>query len=165
MRPVGGMRPHLHHLGGVRLTAALHVDDGWLMLQQDKAEDFVIATGVQYSVREFIEAACAKLGLRVEWRGAGTDEEGVVVEVQDKGLDLVDGLVGQAIIRIDPRYFRPTEVESLLGDASKAREKLGWEPRTGFGELVGEMMEQDLDSARRFKMLRDAGYNVSMVHE
>ena len=142
-----------------------YVEMQWLMLQQDQAEDFVIATGVQYSVREFIDAACAELGLRLEWRGSGTDEEGVVVGVQDKGLDLSDSLLGRTIVRIDPRYFRPTEVETLLGDPSKAKDKLGWEPRTTFGELVSEMMEHDLDSARRFKLLRDAGYEVSLVNE
>lgn len=142
-----------------------YVEMQWLMLQQDQADDFVIATGVQYSVREFIDASCAELGMRLEWRGSGTDEEGVVVEVQDKGLDLADDLMGRTIVRIDPRYFRPTEVETLLGDPSKAKEKLGWVPQTSFGELVSEMMEHDLDSARRFKLLRDAGYDVSLINE
>ena len=137
----------------------------WLMLQQDEPEDFVIATGVQYSVREFIEAACAELGIVVEWRGTGTDEVGVVVTVEDRGLGLTTDLLGNTIVRIDPTYFRPTEVETLLGDPSKAKEKLGWEPTTEFSELVTEMMEYDLDQARRFKLVRDAGHEVALVNE
>lgn len=142
-----------------------YVEMQWLMLQQEQADDFVIATGVQYSVREFIDASCAELGITLEWRGHGTEEEGVVAAVDDRGLNLMEGLEGRTIIRIDPRYFRPTEVETLLGDPSKAKEKLGWAPRITFADLVTEMMGHDLDQARRFKLLRDSGYDVALVNE
>ncbi|HCX32172.1 MAG TPA: GDP-mannose 4,6-dehydratase, partial [Rhodocyclaceae bacterium] len=99
-----------------------YVEAQWLMLQQERPEDFVIATGVQHSVREFVEAAAGELGMRIRWQGQGVDEIGY--------------LDGRGIVRVDPRYFRPTEVETLLGDATKAREKLGWTPRITFDELV-----------------------------
>jgi GDPmannose 4,6-dehydratase len=112
------------------------VEAQWLMLQQPQAEDFVIATGEQHSVREFVEAAGQQLGLRIVWRGQGVDEHGLDADTQ------------RVIVRIDPRYFRPAEVETLLGDASLARQKLGWSPRTSFAELVREMAEADLRLAR-----------------
>jgi GDPmannose 4,6-dehydratase len=112
------------------------VEAQWLMLQQPQAEDFVIATGEQHSVREFVEAAGQQLGLRIVWRGQGVDEHGLDADTQ------------KVIVRIDPRYFRPAEVETLLGDASLARQKLGWSPRTSFAELVREMAEADLRLAR-----------------
>ncbi|MEM1143577.1 MAG: GDP-mannose 4,6-dehydratase [Pseudomonadota bacterium] len=142
-----------------------YVEMQWLMLQQDAAEDFVIATGVQYSVREFINASCQKLGITLEWTGSDVDETGTVARVDSSHEDLASDLVGKTIVRIDPRYFRPTEVETLLGDPTKAKEKLGWVPRTSFDELVSEMMDHDLDSARRFKLLRDSGYDVAIVNE
>jgi len=107
----------------------------WLMLQQQEADDFVIATGEQYSVREFVEIGCKKLGMSVTWQGAGVDE---------KGYDAN----GQCIVAVDPQYFRPTEVETLLGDASKAKQLLGWEPEISFDELVTEMVEYDLAEAK-----------------
>ena len=107
----------------------------WLMLQQEEADDFVIATGEQYSVREFVEIGCKKLGMSVTWQGAGVDE---------KGYDTN----GQCIVAVDPQYFRPTEVETLLGDASKAKQLLGWEPEITFDELVTEMVEYDLAEAK-----------------
>ncbi|MDC9721000.1 MAG: GDP-mannose 4,6-dehydratase, partial [Gammaproteobacteria bacterium] len=107
----------------------------WLMLQQDEADDFVIATGEQYSVREFVEIGCKKLGMSVAWKGEGVDE---------KGYDAN----GQCIVAVDPQYFRPTEVETLLGDASKAKQLLGWEPEISFDELVTEMIEYDLAEAK-----------------
>jgi GDPmannose 4,6-dehydratase len=107
----------------------------WLMLQQEEADDFVIATGEQYSVREFVEIGCKKLGMSVTWQGAGVDE---------KGYDAN----GQCIVAVDPQYFRPTEVETLLGDASKAKQLLGWEPEISFDELVTEMVEYDLAEAQ-----------------
>jgi len=107
----------------------------WLMLQQEEADDFVIATGEQYSVREFVEIGCNKLGMSVTWQGAGVDE---------KGYDTN----GQCIVAVDPQYFRPTEVETLLGDASKAKQLLGWEPEITFDELVTEMVEYDLAEAK-----------------
>jgi GDPmannose 4,6-dehydratase len=107
----------------------------WLMLQQEEADDFVIATGEQYSVREFVEIGCKKLGMSVSWQGAGVDE---------KGYDAN----GQCIVAVDPQYFRPTEVETLLGDASKAKQLLGWEPEISFDELVTEMVAYDLAEAK-----------------
>src|SRR6185503_3782429 len=112
----------------------------WLMLQQSAPEDFVIATGEQHSVREFIEAAAAELGIALAWKGSGPDEVGAVAG-NTKGWPLQPG---QTVVRIDARYFRPTEVDSLLGDASKARAKLGWAPRIGFRKLVAEMVREDL---------------------
>ncbi len=129
-----------------------YVEMQWLMLQQDYAEDFVIATGVQYSVREFVETAAAEIGLIITWKGKGVDEKGFDVH-------------GKCIVAIDPRYFRPTEVESLLGDASKAREKLGWTPKITFNELVSEMMREDMKSAERDELVKKYGYAAYNRHE
>ncbi|MCX2980996.1 GDP-mannose 4,6-dehydratase [Halieaceae bacterium IMCC14734] len=142
-----------------------YVEMQWLMLQQDLAEDFVIATGVQYSVREFIQASCSELGLQLEWRGEGIEETATVIRVEERGLGLTDGLLGKTIMRVDPRYFRPTEVETLLGDPTKAKEKLGWTPQITFADLVAEMISHDLDNAKRFKLLQDHGYEVSLIEE
>jgi len=125
----------------------------WLMLQQDEPDDFVIATGRQYSVRDFVAAAGSLLDMKIEWRGEGVDEIGV------------DTLSGRTLVRVDPRYFRPTEVETLLGDATKARQKLGWSPEVGFAELVSEMVKEDLDDARRDAMIAKEGYRVYDHHE
>jgi GDPmannose 4,6-dehydratase len=129
-----------------------YVEMQWLMLQQEQAEDFVIATGVQYSVRDFIEAAAQELGISLEWRGQGVDQGGY-----DHS--------GKCLVRIDPSYFRPTEVPSLLGEAAKAREKLGWKPKTSFKQLVAEMVKADLEAASREKLVRDHGYNVLAYQE
>lgn len=122
----------------------------WLMMQQDEPEDFVIATGRQYSVRDFIDKAAKNLGLTLDWSGAGLDETATVTAAHDD-----DGkrLIGQTIVRVDPRYFRPAEVETLLGDAAKARETLGWEPVISFDALVAEMVSSDLAVARRDRTL------------
>ncbi len=125
----------------------------WLMLQQQIPEDFVIATGKQYSVRDFVVAAGARLGMRIEWRGEGVDEVGI------------DAVSGKTLVRVDPRYFRPTEVETLLGDATKAREKLGWVAEVGFPELVADMVESDLKVAKRDAMVAKEGYTVYSHHE
>jgi GDPmannose 4,6-dehydratase len=125
----------------------------WLMLQRDVAEDFVIATGKQFSVRHFVEAAGALLDMKIEWRGKGIDEIGV------------DTLTGRTLVRVDPRYFRPTEVETLLGDASKAREKLGWSAEVSFADLVAEMVANDLDLAKRDALVSSEGYRVYRHHE
>jgi GDPmannose 4,6-dehydratase len=125
----------------------------WLMLQQTEPEDFVIATGEQHSVREFVTKAASELGLDLEWMGSGTDEHGV-----EKGT-------GRTIIKVDPRYFRPTEVETLLGDPSKARAKLGWAPEVPFDELVKEMVEEDLASARRDALVAREGFKTYRYHE
>ena len=129
-----------------------YVEMQWLMLQQDHAEDFVIATGVQYSVRDFIEAAAGEVGIHLDWRGEG---------VEEKGYDAN----GKCIVAVDSRYFRPTEVESLLGDATKAREKLGWTPQISFKELVSEMMREDLKSAERDELVKRHGYAAYAYHE
>src|SRR4051812_43262209 len=129
-----------------------YVEMMWLMLQQQQAEDFVIATGEQYSVRHFVEAACKEIGVKVKWKGEGVDE---------KGYDEA----GKCIVAVDPRYFRPTEVETLLGDATKARTKLGWKPRIKFTELVSEMMREDLKAAERDELVKKHGYDAYDFHE
>lgn len=129
-----------------------YVEMQWLMLQQDVAEDFVIATGVQYSVREFVNAAAQEIGLSIRWDGHGVDE---------KGFDAK----GKCVVAVDPRYFRPTEVETLLGDASKAKEKLGWTPKISFQELVSEMMREDLKAAERDELVRRHGFTTPNYHE
>ena len=129
-----------------------YVEMQWLMLQQEKPEDFVIATGVQYSVRDFVNAAARELGIRITWQGQGVDETGT-----DHN--------GKAIVKVDPRYFRPTEVETLLGDPTKAREKLGWTPQTSFAELVAEMVREDLKSAERDELVKKHGYEAFDYHE
>jgi GDPmannose 4,6-dehydratase len=129
-----------------------YVEMQWLMLQQDQPEDFVIASGVQYTVRYFIELAAEELGISIQWRGQGVDE---------KGFDPS----GKCIISVDPRYFRPSEVESLLGDASKAHRKLGWKPTITFNELVKEMVLEDLKSAQRDELVKQNGFTVFDYHE
>ncbi len=125
----------------------------WLMLQQDVPEDFVIATGKQYSVREFVVAAGSLLDMKIEWQGEGAEECGI------------DSVTGRKLIRVDPRYFRPTEVETLLGDATKALEKLGWVAETTFAELVAEMVESDMQLAQRDALVAREGYRVYSHHE
>lgn len=125
-----------------------YVEMMWLMLQQDKPEDFVIATGRQYSVRHFVELAAAELDMSIRWEGEGVEEMGILASTANP--DLQD-LIGNAIVRLDPRYFRPAEVETLLGDASKAAERLGWRPKTQFTELVSEMVAADLVEAQHEK--------------
>jgi GDPmannose 4,6-dehydratase len=140
-----------------------YVEMQWLMLQQDKPEDYVIATGRQYSVRYFVELAARELGIEIAWQGEGVNERGVIASVTgDKAPGVV---IGQPIVAIDPQYFRPTEVDTLLGDPGKARERLGWEPRTSFEAMVQEMVEADLDTARRHKLLASHGYNVAISME
>ena len=129
-----------------------HVEMQWLMLQQEQPEDFVIATGVQYSVRDFVNAAAEELGIKVRWEGQGVDEKGYDVE-------------GKCIVAVDPRYFRPTEVEILLGDSTKARKKLGWAPKITFGELVAEMVREDLKSAECDELIKRHGYKSMDYHE
>jgi GDPmannose 4,6-dehydratase len=134
----------------------------WMMLQQAQAEDFVIATGVQYSVRQFVERAAAELGITLRFEGSGEGEIGVVAQVQGQRAKCKPGDV---IVRVDPRYFRPTEVETLLGDPSKAKAKLGWTPTTRFDELVREMVEADYASARRDSLVKLAGFQAYDHHE
>jgi len=135
----------------------------WLMLQQDAPEDFVIATGVQYSVRQFIEWSAAELGVTLQFKGGGAAETGIVVEVdRDKAPAIKEGDV---IVRIDERYYRPTEVESLLGDPSKAKIKLGWLPEVGAQEMCKEMILADLEQAKRQSLLKAHGYEVNVTLE
>ncbi len=131
----------------------------WMMLQQDKPEDFVIATGVQYSVRQFIEWSAAELGVTLRFEGSGVEERAIVEKIEgDKAPALK---VGQTIVAIDPRYFRPSEVETLLGDPAKAKEKLGWVPEITVQEMCSEMVAADLATARRDAMLKREGYKIS----
>jgi GDPmannose 4,6-dehydratase len=130
-----------------------YVEMQWLMLQQSQAEDFVIATGRQFSVRQFVEIAAAELGMNIRWSGSGVEERGF------------DRSTGNCIVAVDPRYFRPTEVETLLGDASKARSKLGWEPRISFEQLVREMVLEDHAIAKRDSIIQEHGYRPMAHHE
>jgi GDPmannose 4,6-dehydratase len=125
----------------------------WMILQQETPDDFVIATGKQFSVREFVVAAGSLLDMKIEWQGKGVDEVGI------------DTKTGRTYVRVDPRYFRPTEVETLLGDATKARKKLGWSPEVSFPELVAEMVQSDLDLAKRDSLVASEGYQVFNHHE
>ncbi len=134
----------------------------WMMLQQDEPKDYVIATGVQYSVREFIEKAAACLGITLRWQGAGVDEVGIVDSLSVQYLALRTGSV---LVRIDPRYFRPAEVETLLGDPGKAKRDLGWGPEITLDEMVGEMVAHDLEHARRHSLLKCSGYDISLTRE
>jgi GDPmannose 4,6-dehydratase len=139
-----------------------YVEMQWLMLQQQKAEDFVIATGVQYSVRQFIEFAAKELGITVRFEGEGDKEIGIVESV--KG-DKAKCKSGDVIVKVDPRYFRPTEVETLLGDPTKAKEKLGWTPKTTLKELVAEMVQSDYTAAKRDSLVKQAGFQAYDHHE
>lgn len=125
----------------------------WLMLQQETPDDYVIATGEQHSVREFVEASAKELGIAIQWEGQG---------VQEKGINMANG---KTVVAVDPRYFRPTEVETLLGDPAKAKEKLGWEPKIGFEDLVREMTRADLEEAKRDELCQRAGFRVNTYAE
>jgi GDPmannose 4,6-dehydratase len=134
-----------------------YVEMQWLMLQQAQPEDFVIATGVQYSVRDFVNAAAQELGMNLRWEGQGVDEKGYWTNGPAAG--------NKAIVAVDPRYFRPAEVETLLGDPTKAKQKLGWTPKTTFAELVAEMAREDLKSAERDELIKKHGYPAMNYHE
>jgi GDPmannose 4,6-dehydratase len=136
----------------------------WLMLQQDKPEDFVIATGVQFSVRQFIEKTASELGMQIRWEGEGVHE--VCYWLNRHCDERSDAAIQEVpVIRIDPRYFRPTEVETLLGDPTKAKEKLGWVPEITLDEMVQEMVTVDLADSRRHALLRQHGFKVSLSIE
>ncbi len=140
-----------------------YVEMQWLMLQQDQAEDFVIATGVQYSVRDFVDAAAKELGMTICWEGQGVDEKGYVLpSPPGRGAG---GEGEKCIVAVDPRYFRPTEVETLLGDPGKAKQKLGWTPKITFAELVAEMVREDLKAAERDELVKKHGYKTMDYHE
>lgn len=135
-----------------------YVEMQWLMLQQDQAEDFVIATGIQHTVRDFVNVAAEELGIQIVWKGDGINEVGMMEP-------FYKNLKPRIIVRVDPRYFRPTEVESLLGDPTKARQKLGWEPKISFKELVSEMVREDIKSAERDELVKKHGYPAFDYHE
>ena len=135
----------------------------WMMLQQDKPEDFVIATGVQYSVRQFVQWSAAELGIDLEFKGSGEDEEGIVTKIS--GGNAPGIAVGDVIVKVDPRYFRPAEVETLLGDPSNAKVKLGWIPEITVQEMCAEMVRADLQEAKRIKLLKDHDYDISLQLE
>jgi GDPmannose 4,6-dehydratase len=156
------------------------VEAQWLMLQQPEPEDFVIATGKQYSVRRMVETAAGELGVRLRWQGEGADEVGIVDSISSPESRVLSpeckttpdpseqhsGVKsGQVIVRIDRRYFRPAEVETLLGDPTKAKQKLGWEAKTSFEELVSEMVRADLEGARRDELVKKHGYQAFDYHE
>jgi GDPmannose 4,6-dehydratase len=144
-----------------------YIEMQWLMLQQQKPDDYVIATGRQHSVREFVELAAGDLGISLRWEGEGIHETGIVDDVEVKGeKEKIKGpKVGDVIVRVDPRYFRPTEVESLLGDPKKAKRELGWEPRISFAELVKEMVLADLEVAKRDALVEKHGFRIFSYHE
>lgn len=151
-----GLQDHLY-LGNLNALrdwghAKDYVEMQWLMLQQEEPEDFVIATGTQHSVRDFVNIAAAELGITMSWSGEGVDEKGYD---QD----------GRCLVSVDPRYFRPTEVETLLGDSTKANTKLGWRPRISFEELVKEMVREDLRSTERDELIKRHGYPTNDFHE
>lgn len=135
----------------------------WLMLQQEQAEDFVIATGVQYSVKQFIQMAAAELGITLRFEGSGADARGVVEAVTGDKAPAVK--VGDVLVTVDPRYFRPTEVETLLGDPSRAKERLGWVPETTLEEMIKEMVASDFEQAQRHALLKKHGFNVAVSRE
>ena len=139
-----------------------YVEMQWMMLQQSEPEDFVIATGVQYSVRQFVDRAARELGIAIDWIGTGVDEVGVVSSVSNPDVKLQPGT---KIVSVDPRYFRPTEVETLLGDPTKALVKLGWSPTTTFEELVVEMVREDYKEAKRDNVVKTAGFKTFNYHE
>lgn len=143
-----------------------YVEAMWMMLQQDAPEDFVIATGEQHSVREFVDATAGELGMHITWQGEGVDEIGVL-EASDISHQTshTSQAEGRTIVRVDSRYFRPAEVKTLLGDPSKAKERLNWQPNVGFRELVAEMVREDLKDAERDELCKREGYKAPNHHE
>ena len=145
----------------------------WLILQQDRPDDYVIATGKQHSVREFCERSFMEVGIKLEWVGEGVEEKGIIAEIKQstllKRVDRRDQLrllkKGQEVVSVDPRYFRPTEVETLLGDPSKAQQKLGWEPKISLAEMISEMVEHDLNGAMREAIWKEKGFAISDSYE
>lgn len=135
----------------------------WMMLQQDTPDDYVIATGKQYSVRQFVEYSARELGITIEWHGEGVEERGIVSAVTGENAPSVS--VGDVIVAVDPKYFRPAEVETLLGDPSKAKAELGWEPETPFETLVAEMVAHDLEVAKKHALLQSHGFEVNVASE
>lgn len=141
-----------------------YIEMQWLMLQQDQPEDFVIATGLQFSVRDFVNCVASEYGLTITWQGHGTEEVGILTSVGE-GNEALQSRIGEVIVAVDPRYFRPTEVETLLGDASKAQQKLGWSPRTSFASLVQEMAAADLREAEFELLVKAHGHKALRYQE
>jgi len=139
-----------------------YVEAMYLMLQQDEPDDFVIATGITTEIREFVRMACEEIGIEIEFTGSGQNEKGIVKKCTKPDLNLKEG---QVIVEVDPEYFRPTEVDLLIGDASKAKEKLGWKPRFDLEELIREMISSDLEIAKKEVLLRSEGYQIPNQHE
>ncbi len=151
-----------------------YVEMQWLMLQQDEPDDYVIATGVQHSVREFVDAAAKELGMVLRWDGAGLDQKGIVKSIDHSIAKTQSAVIksespsvneGDVVVSIDPRYFRPTEVDALLGDPAKAKQKLGWVPKVSFDQLVAEMVAEDLKTAEKDALTRYYGYETPDHHE
>jgi len=132
----------------------------WMMLQQDNADDFVIATGKQISVREFVKLSAKEVGIKLEFSGEGLDEVGTITEIEGEKAQSVS--VGDVIVKVDPRYFRPAEVETLLGDPTKAKEKLGWIPEITVEEMCSEMVASDLDKAKQHVILKEHGFKLAI---
>jgi GDPmannose 4,6-dehydratase len=135
----------------------------WMMLQQEQPEDFVIATGVQYSVRQFIEWSAKELGITITFEGKGVKEKGLVTAIEGDNVPALN--VGDVIIEVDPRYFRPAEVETLLGDPSNAKQKLGWEPEISVQEMCAEMVAEDIKVAQRHALLKQHGHDIPVSVE
>ena len=135
----------------------------WLMLQQDKPEDFVIATGIQFTVREFINRTAKKLGISLKFEGVAENEKGIIVAIEGDNAPALN--VGDVVVQIDPRYYRPTEVETLLGDPTKAKESLGWIPEITLDEMISEMVNSDLNQAKQYALLKNHGYSISVGKE
>ncbi len=144
-----------------------YVEAQWLILQQDEPEDFAIASGIQHSVREFVDLSAKELGITLRWQGEGIEEVGIIEDL-DNNKDELPGkcpAIGTVIVRVDPRYYRPCEVETLLGDATKSREQLGWKPRISFEEMVTEMVQSDLEESRRDALCQSSGFRTFDRHE
>jgi GDPmannose 4,6-dehydratase len=142
-----------------------YVEAQWLMLQQDEPEDFVIATGKQYTVRQMVETAATELGIGLRWQGEGQDEIGTIGDLTQFKVQNSKLKINDQVVRIDPRYFRPAEVETLLGDPTKAKQKLGWQAKTSFEEMVSEMVKADFDIAQRDELVKRSGYQVFDYNE
>ncbi len=142
-----------------------YVEAQWLMLQQDEPEDFVIATGKQYTVRQMVETAAEELGIGLRWQGEGQDEIGTIDDLTQFKIQNSKLKINDVVVRIDPRYFRPAEVETLLGDPTKAKQKLGWQAKTSFEEMVSEMVRVDLESARKDELVKEHGFQTFDYHE
>lgn len=159
---------HLGNLGARRDWghARDYVEAQWLMLQQDQPEDFVIATGKQYSVRQMVETAAGELGIGMRWQGEGADEVGMIDSLSEEVREQNPALqTGTVVVKVDSRYFRPAEVDTLLGDPTKAKAQLGWEAKTTFEEMVTEMVRTDLDIAKRDELVKQSGYQVFDYNE